>query len=49
MTVLTIEDAILDRQESEEDECKNCPYKGIDNCRNQCMEIIETYNPNLRK
>lgn len=41
------EDAILERQESEADECKTCPYKG-DKCRNQCMETKNIYNPNLK-
>lgn len=37
------EDVILDFQESEIDECMNCPYKGTQ-CQNQCMEIIVQYN-----
>lgn len=32
------EDAILDAQESEADDCSICPYKG-DKCRNQCEEV----------
>ena len=40
-----IEDMILERQESIEDECHNCPHKG--KCNNQCMEVEEHYNPNL--
>lgn len=32
------EDAILDAQESEADDCASCPYKG-DECNNQCMEV----------
>ena len=39
------EDAILDRQEFDADECANCVYKY--SCRNQCEEIEEHYNPNL--
>ena len=42
-----IEEMILERQESIADECHNCPYKG--KCNNQCMEVEEHYNPNLRK
>lgn len=41
------EDAILERQESIADECYDCEYKS--NCKNQCMEIHVTYNPNLRR
>lgn len=33
---------ILEMQESEDDECMTCPYKG-DKYKNQCMEI-ETVN-----
>ena len=39
------EEMILERQESIEDECHNCQYKG--KCHNQCMELEEHYNPNL--
>lgn len=42
------EDLILDHQESEYDECTECPYKG-DACNNQCMEIEIQYNPNLNR
>lgn len=38
------EDAILDRQESEADQCAGCPYKGRQ-CNNQCEETQVTYNP----
>jgi hypothetical protein len=31
------EELILARQESEADDCTNCPYKG-EKCRNQCTE-----------
>lgn len=40
-----MEERILAMQESEEDDCTYCPHKN--NCRNQCSEITETYNPNL--
>ena len=40
------EEMILQYQESEIDDCYNCPYK--ENCKNQCMEVKEIYNPNLR-
>lgn len=36
------EDMILAYQESEEDECFGCLYKGT-NCNNQCMRIEEKY------
>ena len=42
-----MEEMILERQESEFDECHNCPYKG--KCNNQCMEVEEHYNPNLQQ
>ena len=32
------ENAILSRQESEADDCANCPYKGTA-CKNQCERI----------
>lgn len=35
------EKLILERQESESDDCKNCPYK--ENCKNQCERITEKY------
>ena len=40
------EEMILECQESEEDECKNCPYKK-EKCKNQCMKIQTIYNPVL--
>lgn len=40
------EDAILIRQDSQADECTNCPHKG-EKCKSQCMEIKSTYNPYL--
>lgn len=40
------EEVIFERQENIEDDCKSCPYKGSE-CRNQCMEVKEIYNPNL--
>lgn len=39
------EDAILDRQEFDAGECAGCRYKY--ECRNQCEEVEEHYNPNL--
>ena len=41
-----IEEMILERQESIVDDCHSCPYK--EKCNNQCMEVEEHYNPNLR-
>lgn len=41
------EDVILERQESEAEDCSDCEYK--EKCRNQCMEIQKIYNPNLRR
>lgn len=38
---------ILENQESEFDECAECPYKRIETCRNQCMEEKLIYNQNL--
>ena len=47
MTIrISVEDFIFERQESIEDECKNCPHKT--NCNNQCNKTREIYNPNLR-
>ena len=43
------EDVILERQESEADECSVCEFSGTDKCRNQCMETQNTYKPNLRR
>ena len=40
------EDIILDSQESEEENCTHCPYKG-EKCKSQCLEIKEVYNPFL--
>lgn len=40
------EEMTLQVQESEIDDCHNCPYK--ESCKNQCMEVKEIYNPNLR-
>lgn len=42
------EDAILDYQESEKDECAACKFADAEKCKNQCIEIRSTYNPNLR-
>ena len=41
-----MEEKILERQESMEDNCKNCSYKK--KCYNQCNEVTESYNSNLR-
>lgn len=41
-----MEENILIMQETIEDDCKTCPYKG-GKCRNQCMEENVIYNPNL--
>lgn len=41
------EDAILERQESDAEDCSKCDYKW--ECKNQCMEIQKIYNPNLRR
>lgn len=43
------EDAILDYQESEKDECAACEFADAEKCKNQCMEIHSAYNPNLRR
>lgn len=40
-----MEERILEKQESMEEDCKNCPYKN--QCKNQCMEIVKIFNPNL--
>lgn len=39
------EEKILARQESMEDDCKNCPYNK--RCNNQCEEVTMINNPNL--
>lgn len=43
------EDVILDYQESKKDECAMCEFADTKKCKNQCMEIHSTYNPNLRR
>lgn len=43
----SMEEMILEAQESMEDDCKNCPYNKDYKCRNQCYEEAEIYNPNL--
>lgn len=43
------EDAILERQESESDNCAGCEFVGAEKCHNQCMETQCVYNPNLRR
>ena len=32
------EEAILSKQEAICDDCSDCPYAGVDTCKNQCME-----------
>ena len=44
--MIDYEEMILEMQESEEDDCKTCPYKGT-KCRNQCMCETKKYNPIL--
>lgn len=39
------EDAILDSQERESDDCCGCLYASIEKCRNQCLEVREIWNP----
>lgn len=39
------EDEILDRQESEADDCCCCPYANVEKCRSQCLEVKEIWNP----
>ena len=43
------EDAILECQESEREDCATCEFACAEKCKNQCMEIHVTYNPNLRR
>lgn len=43
------ESLILNRQDSEADDCRNCPYASIELCRNQCEETREIVNPLLRR
>lgn len=47
MTDHSYEDAILNTQDSQSDECHDCEFKGTA-CHNQCMELKPIYNPNLR-
>ena len=42
------EELILAMAESEGDDCKSCPYAGIETCKNQCLEVVEIWNPNLK-
>ena len=42
-----MEEMILERQESITDYCHACSYK--EKCNNQCMEVEEHYNPNLKR
>ena len=41
------DDAILDRQECESDQCRGCEFASVELCKNQCMEVEKVYNPNL--
>ncbi len=41
------ENIILNKQESEIDECSECKYKS-NLCKNQCKRTTSIYNPNLR-
>lgn len=44
------EDLILEKQESEEDDCSSCTYNPKRTgkmCNCQCEEIVEIYNPYL--
>lgn len=36
---------ILERQESESDDCHGCPYASPQLCNNQCMESVPTREP----
>ncbi len=47
---MSYEDMILNNADEDNtaDECANCPYKGA-LCNNQCMEVIEIYNPCINK
>lgn len=39
------EDAILNRQEIENDDCKNCKFASVEKCNNQCEKVHRVYNP----
>ncbi len=39
------EDVILDRQEIENDDCKNCEFASVGKCKNQCEKRHTVYNP----
>lgn len=41
------ENAILNMQDNDVDECANCPHKN--DCKNQCSEVVSVYNPNLQR
>ena len=45
--MLSYEDAILDGQECESDQCRGCEFASVELCKNQCMEVEKVYNPNL--
>lgn len=39
------EDVILNRQEIENDDCKNCKFASVGKCNNQCEKVHRVYNP----
>lgn len=41
------EDAILNRQEAENDDCKNCKFASVGKCNNQCEKVHRVYNPTI--
>lgn len=41
-----MEENILIMQETMEEDCASCPYKG-EKCKSQCMEKNTIINPNL--
>lgn len=46
--MIDYEYAILQAQESEVDDCRDCPYAGVKTCNNQCLEVVEIHNPYLQ-
>lgn len=36
---------ILERQESDEDDCHGCPFASTDLCNSQCMKSVPTREP----
>lgn len=45
--MIDYEEMIYEKQESEDEECSTCPYKGKE-CRSQCMKDQLVYNPMLK-